>query len=237
LPRNLGAEALKQSLYNRCGKRVLDASLSLLGLIVLAPLFLICAVVIKFSSRGTVFFRQVRTGLEGEAFRLYKFRSMVCRPPGQESLLTASDDPRVTPVGSWLRKTKIDELPQLINVLLGQMSLVGPRPEVHRYTDKYTREQRRILSVRPGITGLASVAFASEEQLLAGQVDKERFYVTTLMPLKIELELEYCRDISLWGDLRILLQTLFAISGGPRPSAYPVENTPKPSQGAGGSAS
>jgi lipopolysaccharide/colanic/teichoic acid biosynthesis glycosyltransferase len=106
---------------------------------------------------------------------------------------------------------------------------------VPRYTDKYTSEQRRILSVRPGITGLASVALASEEQLLAGQVDKERFYVTTLMPLKIDMELKYCRDISLWGDLRILLQTLAAISGGPKPSPNSVENTSKLSQGTEGS--
>jgi lipopolysaccharide/colanic/teichoic acid biosynthesis glycosyltransferase len=208
----------------------LDASLSSLGLVVLSPLLLVCAVLIYFSSRGPVFFRQLRTGLEGDTFRLYKFRSMVCRPPGQESLLTAAGDPRITPVGSWLRKTKTDELPQLINVVLGQMSLVGPRPEVPRYTDKYTREQRRILSVRPGITGVASVAFASEEQLLAGQVDKERFYVTTLMPLKIDMELDYCRDISLWGDVRILLQTFFAVSIGPRPSPISVENSSKLSQ-------
>lgn len=208
----------------------MDATLSSLGLIVLAPLFFICAVLIKSGSRGPIFFRQLRTGLEGELFRLYKFRSMVCRPAGQESLLTASGDPRITPVGSWLRKTKIDELPQLINVVLGQMSLVGPRPEVPRYTDKYTREQRRILSVKPGITGLASVAFASEEQLLARQGDKERFYVTTLMPLKIDMELKYCRDISFWGDVRILLRTFSAISGGPRPSANSVENTSKLSQ-------
>jgi lipopolysaccharide/colanic/teichoic acid biosynthesis glycosyltransferase len=211
-------KSLKNSFYTRYGKRVLDAVLSSLGLIFLAPLFLVCGLLIKLSSRGPIFFRQVRTGLRGEPFRLYKFRSMVCRPPALESLLTASGDARITKVGNWLRKTKIDELPQLINVALGQMSLVGPRPEVPRYTDTYTREQRRVLSVLPGITGLASLAFSAEEQLLAGQLDKERFYVTTLMPLKIEIELQYCSKISLWGDLGILLQTLIAISGGPRPS-------------------
>ncbi len=225
---------MKHSLYTRFGKRVLDAVLSSVGLIFLAPLFLVCGLLIKFSSRGPIFFRQVRTGLRGEPFRLYKFRSMVCRPPAQESLLTASGDPRITKVGNWLRKTKIDELPQLINVALGQMSLVGPRPEVSRYTDTYTREQRRVLSVLPGVTGLASIAFSSEEQLLAGQPDKEHFYVTTLMPLKLEIDLHYCSQISFWGDLRILLQTLIAISGGPKPMQKPLRDPSSLSTGADG---
>ena len=183
---------------------------------------MLCGLLIKLSSPGPIFFRQIRTGLEGEPFRLFKFRSMICGPSAPESLLTASGDPRITKVGNWLRRGKIDELPQLINVVLGQMSLVGPRPEVPLYTDRYTREQRRILDVAPGITGLASIAFSSEELLLAGQKDKERFYVTTLMPLKINIELQYFRHISLWSDLRILLQTLFAISGGPRRALTPL---------------
>jgi lipopolysaccharide/colanic/teichoic acid biosynthesis glycosyltransferase len=206
---------MNESFYSRCGKRAFDAFLSSLGLLALSPLFLVCAILIKFSSPGPVFFRQQRTGLEGKPFRIYKFRSMFCRPNTQTSLLTSSGDPRVTPLGHWLRKTKIDELPQLFNVLLGNMSLVGPRPEVTLYTDKYTEEQRRIFSVRPGITGLASVTFSSEEQLLAGQADKEHYYVSTLMPFKVDLDLRYCRRVTLLGDLGLLLQTflkLFAAS-------------------------
>jgi lipopolysaccharide/colanic/teichoic acid biosynthesis glycosyltransferase len=208
---------LQNSFYVRYGKRACDAALSLAGLVALSPVFLVCAVLIKATSRGPVFFRQARTGLDGKPFRIFKFRSMFCRPQSEGSLLTASGDKRITPVGKWLRKTKADELPQLLNVLLGQMSLVGPRPEVSRYTDQYTKRQKGILSLRPGITGLASIAFSSEERVLAAQPDPEHFYLTTLMPLKVDMELQYSQRITFLGDLRILFQTFVAISGDSKP--------------------
>lgn len=214
-----------QSFYLQRGKRWLDLFLSSLGLFALSPWFLIWALLIRFSSPGPVFFRQVRTGLNGRQFRIFKFRTMFIRSDAHTCLLTASDDSRITPVGRWLRKTKIDELPQLINVVTGDMSLVGPRPEVPLYTNLYTQEQRRILSVKPGITGRASIAFAAEEKLLAGRADTEHFYVSILMPYKIEIELQYCRRISLLGDLRVLLETILKLFKRPVPFVIPDRYT------------
>ncbi|MGA2813049.1 MAG: sugar transferase [Candidatus Acidiferrum sp.] len=197
-----------QSFYARRAKRWCDLFFSLLGLVVLSPLFLVCALLIKLSSPGPVFFRQLRSGVEGRPFRIFKFRTMFTQGRAPSSLLTASGDSRITPAGRWLRNSKIDELPQLINVLTGDMSLVGPRPEVPRYTDRYSLQQREILRVKPGITSLASVAFSGEEKLLAAQEDKELFYVKILMPYKIALDLEHCRHITLAGDVRVLFQTM-----------------------------
>ena len=190
------------------GKRVFDVLASSLGLIVLFPLFLLLAVLIKLEDGGPVFFRQERVGHRGRIFRIWKFRTMVVNAEKLGGYLTIGRDPRITRVGYWLRKTKFDELPQLINVLLGEMSLVGPRPEVPKYVSFYTDEQRRVLELRPGITDPASIQFRDENELLANAADPERYYLEVVMPEKIRLNLEYAKQASFWTDFRIILKTL-----------------------------
>jgi len=199
------------SFYANRGKRILDLLASVIGLALLSPLFVVIGLLIKAAGRGPVFFRQVRVGQNGVPFRIYKFRSMTTSESGHSALLTSAKDPRVTPVGRWLRKSKLDELPQLINVFLGQMSRVGPRPEVPRYCALYTEEERQTLAVRPGITGLVAMINVGEEELLASQSDQEEFYRTVLMPAKLRIEAAYCRRIRFWEDLRILFGTFFKI--------------------------
>ncbi|MEH8116285.1 sugar transferase [Aeromonas allosaccharophila] len=192
-------------------KRLFDVVCSLLGLIVLLPLFLIVAVWIRMDSKGPVFFRQVRVGLNGIPFRIHKFRTMVLN---SESVgrLTVGDDSRVTRSGRFLRKFKIDELPQLIDVVVGNMSLVGPRPEVQEFIDCYPREVRReVLSVRPGITDLASIEMVDENEILAGYSDSKRAYIEHILPIKQRYYLEYVRKNSLCGDFILILKTLFKI--------------------------
>jgi lipopolysaccharide/colanic/teichoic acid biosynthesis glycosyltransferase len=199
---------MDETLYKRFGKRALDLAGSILGLMVLSPVMLIVAVLVKATSRGSVFFRQTRVGRYGRPFRIFKFRSMKGRASGPGALLTAAGDPRITPIGRFLRKTKLDELPQLINVLLGQMSLVGPRPEVPEYTAAYSPEQRRILREKPGITSPAAMAHLREEELLAAQPDKHNFYLMYLLPAKLNIDLKYCTDISLIVDVKCILATV-----------------------------
>lgn len=199
---------LKRPFYLHYGKRWFDAIVALVGLILLSPLLLAVAIAVRLDSRGPSFFLQERTGRFGKAFRIIKFRSMRLAVKGEASLITAAGDSRVTPVGRWLRNCKIDELPQLFNVLLGSMSLVGPRPEVPKYTRLYTAEQRRVFLVRPGITSPAALACVNEEEILARQVDPEGFYTTCLMPAKLELDLAYCGSVSLRQDVSLIGQTL-----------------------------
>lgn len=198
---------MRETLYCSVGKRCFDTGLAFFALILLLPLFLITAIAIKLSSRGPVFFRQMRVGRYGRPFNILKFRTM--RPSGEArgSLLTAAGDPRVTTVGQWLRKTKIDELPQLMNVIYGDMSLVGPRPEVPEYAASYTERQRQILSAKPGITGPAANTYIDEEQLLANQPDKEAFYLNTVLPAKLEYDIAYCERVQFRTDLFIIWQT------------------------------
>jgi lipopolysaccharide/colanic/teichoic acid biosynthesis glycosyltransferase len=189
-------------------KRALDILVAMVALVVLWPLLLIIAVLVAVSSPGGVFFRQARVGRGGTEFRLVKFRTM---RPGSEAggqLTVGARDPRITPVGRWLRRTKLDELPQLWNVLVGEMSLVGPRPEVPRYVALYTEAQRQVLRVRPGLTGPASLAYIDEHALLARSTDPQRTYVEEIMPAKLELDLRYVREHNLLLDLRIMLGTL-----------------------------
>lgn len=178
-----------------------------LGLIVLSPLFVVLAIWIKADSKGPVFYRQVRVGRHNRDFRLYKFRSM--RPDSdKKGLITVGGhDPRVTRSGYYIRKYKLDELPQLINVFLGDMSLVGPRPEVRKYVDMYTPEQMRVLDVRPGITSLASIRYRNENDILAKASDPDRAYVTQVMPDKIAIDLEYVPKASLLTDIRLIFMT------------------------------
>ncbi len=188
-------------------KRTFDVVASGLGLIVLSPLFVVLAIWIKADSKGPVFYRQVRVGRHNRDFRLYKFRSM--RPDSdKKGLITVGGhDPRVTRSGYYIRKYKLDELPQLINVFLGNMSLVGPRPEVRKYVDMYTPEQMRVLDVRPGITSLASIRYRNENDILAKASDPDRAYVTQVMPDKIAIDLEYVPKASLLTDIRLIFMT------------------------------
>ena len=189
-------------------KRAFDILCSLLGLTVLSPVLLVVSVLVAVTSPGGVFFRQERIGKDGRPFRIFKFRSM--RKDNAGLKITTGNDSRITPVGRFLRKSKIDELPQLINVLVGDMSFVGPRPEVADYVNLYTPYQRQVLLVRPGITGLASIRFRNENDLLTASDDPNRTYVEQIMPRKIDLDLEYIPHDSVFYDIKLIFQT-FAV--------------------------
>lgn len=189
-------------------KRAFDILCSLLGLVVLSPVLLVVSVLVAVTSPGGVFFRQERIGKDGRPFRIFKFRSM--RKDNAGLKITTGNDSRITPVGRFLRKSKIDELPQLINVLAGDMSFVGPRPEVADYVNLYTPYQRQVLLVRPGITGLASIRFRNENDLLTASDDPNRTYVEQIMPRKIDLDLEYIPHASVFYDIKLIFQT-FAV--------------------------
>ena len=187
-------------------KRIFDFVFAALGLILLAPLFLLIAVLIKLDSRGPVFYRGVRIGLHGRSFRIFRFRTM--RPDAEQvgSNVTAHRDPRITRVGRWLRPAKLDELPQLLNVLKGEMSIVGPRPEVEEHTAAYSPEERIILSVRPGITDHASIRFYKLNELL-GSEDPNQIFIEKYRAEKNRLRVAYVQRQSFWGDLGIILRT------------------------------
>ena len=189
-------------------KRIFDIVVSFVGLVILSPLFLILAIAIARDSKGPVFFKQTRVGRNEVPFKIYKFRTMVEDAEARGMQLTVGDDSRITKVGTFLRKTKIDELPQLINVFKGEMSFVGPRPEVPKYVGLYTEDQRQVLMVRPGITDLASIEYRNESELLATADNPEKVYIEEVMPRKIELNKEYIRNMSLVSDMRIILKTI-----------------------------
>jgi len=205
------APPMTQSFYSRTAKRWFDAACALFGLVVLSPLLFVVAFFVKLTSRGPAFFRQVRVGQFGRPFQIFKFRTMKESPSGSGSLLTAEGDARITPFGKWLRKSKVDELPQLVNVLLGDMSLVGPRPEVPRYAGEYTDRQKKILVLKPGITGRTANIYVYEEQLFRGHADKETFYLTTILPAKLEIDIAYCESVSFTEDVKLIIQTLWKI--------------------------
>ena len=188
-------------------KRLFDITASGLGLLVLSPLFLILAVWIKLDSPGPVFYRQVRVGRGNKDFRLFKFRSMRVGSDKKGLITVGGHDPRVTRSGYYIRKYKLDELPQLINVFIGDMSLVGPRPEVRKYVDLYTPEQLRVLDVRPGITDMASIRYRNENELLEQAADPEQYYRDVVMQDKLRINLEYVADHSFIKDLKIIFMT------------------------------
>ena len=191
--------------------RFFDILFSGLGLLVLSPLFLVLYVLICLESRGGGFYSQERTGKDGVPFRLYKFRSMR-RDADKGGLITiGGHDPRITRTGYFIRKYKLDELPQLWNVFTGDMSLVGPRPEVAQYTDLYTEEQLRVLSVRPGITDYASIEYVDENEILGRAADPDRAYVEQIMPAKIRLNMKYIDNRSVKEYFKIILLTLWSI--------------------------
>ncbi len=192
-------------------KRVFDLICSLLGLIMLTPFLLVIALLIKLGDGGPVFFYQERVGYRGRLFRICKFRTMVPSAGHAGGQLTVGNDSRVTRTGYLLRKTKLDELPQLINVLVGEMSLVGPRPEVPRYVAFYNQEQREVLNLMPGITDLASIKYRDESSLLAQSADPEKTYIQEIMPRKIQINLAYARDATLLNDIGVIISTFAAI--------------------------
>ena len=188
-------------------KRIFDTTLSLFGLIILLPFMLIIAILIKIDSKGPVFFKQIRVTKNGKEFKIFKYRTMRVGSD-KYSQITVGKDERITKIGSFLRKYKLDEIPQLINVLIGDMSLVGPRPEVPKYVVLYTDEQKEILKVRAGITDYASIEFSDENDLLALEEDPEKAYIEKIMPKKIELNKKYLSEISVLTDIKIILLTI-----------------------------
>lgn len=192
-------------------KRLFDIVASGLGLIVLSPLFLILAIWIKLDSKGPVFYRQVRVGYKNKDFRIFKFRSMRVDADKGSLVTIGGRDPRVTKSGYWIRKFKLDELPQLINVFIGDMSLVGPRPEVRHYVDYWTPEQMHVLDVRPGITDPASIKFRNENELMEKAEAPEKYYIEVIMQEKIKLYLEYVEKHSFWYDLGLIFKTFWVI--------------------------
>jgi lipopolysaccharide/colanic/teichoic acid biosynthesis glycosyltransferase len=202
-------------------KRAFDLCGAAVGLVVLLPLFAAIALAITVSDGGPVFFRQVRVGRNGRPFKMLKFRTMVPDAERLGGLLTVGGDPRVTPMGAWLRRHKLDELPQLLNVLVGDMSLVGPRPEVPKYVALYTPAQRRVLDLTPGITDPGSLAYVNESELLANSAEPERTYVLHVMPDKLRRNLEYAAVASVWTDLGVILSTVRNLVRAPTPDARP----------------
>ncbi len=192
-------------------KRVFDLIFSLFGIAVLLPVYLIIALLISVDSKGGVIYRQERTGKEGKTFRVLKFRTMRPDSFNKGALTVGSRDPRITNIGYYLRKYKLDELPQLFNVLWGEMSFVGPRPEVKKYTDLYTKEQQKVLQVRPGITDYASIKYRNENDLLSASEDPEKLYIEEIMPEKLNLNLKYINDNNVFKDIKIIFDTFHAI--------------------------
>ena len=192
-------------------KRVFDVMASGLGLLLLSPLFLIIAIWVKTDSPGPVFYRQTRVGRGNRDFRLFKFRSMRVGSDKKGLITVGGRDPRVTRSGYYIRKYKLDELPQLINVFIGDMSLVGPRPEVRKYVDLYTPEQLHVLDVRPGITDLASIRYRNENELLEQAADPEQYYREVVMQDKLRINSEYIADRSFFKDIKIIFLTFWAI--------------------------
>lgn len=200
--------AFPKSFYLNFGKSALDIFLATAGLILLSPVLGLVACCIKLTSRGPVLFRQIRIGKDGCPFQILKFRSMMIQARKRDLKITVAGDPRVTAIGKVLRCFKVDELPQLWNVIRGDMSLVGPRPEVPAFVELYTPEQRMVLSARPGITDPASLAYRHEEEILADQGDPERFYRTQILPDKLARNSAYLQKVTFRNDVRIILRTV-----------------------------
>jgi len=189
-------------------KRFLEILFSLLSLTLLSPLFLIIAFLIKIDSKGGAFYIQKRVGKNNKDFNLIKFRTMFVKSDRQGLLTVGEKDNRITGMGKWLRKYKIDELPQLINILKGEMSFVGPRPEVRKYVELYDDHQKQVLSVKPGLTDYASLEYVNENKILAGFSDPEKAYIEQIMPAKLELNLQYIKEHGLLADIKIIIKTL-----------------------------
>jgi lipopolysaccharide/colanic/teichoic acid biosynthesis glycosyltransferase len=194
-------------------KRLFDIIASLTGIIILSPVFLLISLAIVITSGFPVFYLQTRVGKNNKDFKLFKFRSMANNSDKKGLLTVGGRDPRITPVGYFIRKFKLDELPQLFNVLFGSMSLVGPRPEVRKYVEMYNEEQKKVLSVQPGITDYASIDYINENELLAKSSDPEETYIKEVMPAKLQLNLKYINEAGLGTDLKLIFKTIGKIFG------------------------
>lgn len=204
-------EVLRKKKLQLYFKRIFDIIVSIIGLVVLAPFFLIIGIIIKLDSTGPIFFKQVRVCKAGEKFEIYKFRTMVEDAEKKGMQITVGEDNRITNLGKFIRNYKIDELPQLINVLKGDMSFVGPRPEVPKYVELYNDEQKNILKVRPGITDIASIEYRDENKLLSKSDNPQKTYIEEIMPRKIELNLLYIRNFSVWYDIKLICKTIIKV--------------------------
>lgn len=189
-------------------KRIFDILMAIVGLILLSPVFLLLWILVMYDSKGGVIYRQIRVGKNMEDFQLYKFRTMYVHAADQNLITVGNHDARITKIGYWLRKYKLDELPQLLNILKGHMSFVGPRPEVRKYVNMYNDEQRKVLSVKPGITDWASIQFYNENQLLANSDDPESYYIHQLFPLKLIQNLRYIKHNNILIDIKIIFLTI-----------------------------
>ena len=198
-------------MYKKYGKRIFDVTASVIGGLILLPVIIPIALWIKLSSKGPLFYIQKRVGRDFKEFNLYKFRSMIVDADRQGPSVTSGDDPRITKVGKIIRRTKIDELPQLLNVLKGDMSLVGPRPEVMKFVEQKREAYKKVLSVKPGITDNAAIEFRDEETIMEQYEDKEKAYIDIVLPQKIELYYEYIDNISFFNDIKLILRTLKVI--------------------------
>jgi len=192
-------------------KRIFDIVFSISGLILLSPVLIVIAILIRFDSKGPVLYKQTRVGRNNKDFKLLKFRTMNSDSDSKGLLTVGGRDPRITKTGYYLRKFKLDEFPQLINVLYGEMSFVGPRPEVRKYVDLYTEDQKKVLDVSPGITDVASIKYKNENDLLEKAEDPEKYYIEKIMPDKIKLNLEYINERSFFKDFKVILRTLSAV--------------------------
>jgi len=188
--------------------------LAIFAIIIASPFLIILGLLVKLTSKGSVFYRQVRIGRGGKPFKIFKFRTMISDADKKGLSITVGDDKRITKVGRLLRKTKMDELPQFFNILIGQMSFVGPRPEVEKYVNMYTEEQKLILNIRPGITDYASICFRNESELLAQSDNPEEEYINNIMPLKIKYNLKYMQEVGILTDIKIIFMTLWTVVGG-----------------------
>lgn len=203
--------------YGSCFKRVIDIAFAFWGFVILSPILVFFALRIKIEDGGPVFYRGERVGLEGKLFRIFKFRTMVMNADKIGGSSTSDDDPRITQVGRFLRKYKLDELPQLINVLVGDMSLVGPRPQVKWAVDRYSKEERIILNFRPGVTDYASLFFSNEGEILKGSKNPDHDYLEKIHPIKMNLAMKYVQNHSLLVDIKIIFKTIAMVvkrSGG-----------------------
>ena len=204
-------DMLNKRKFSLCCKRVFDIVVSFIILLLLSPFLLLLAIAIKLDSKGPVFYRQVRVGRYNRDFKIFKFRTMVQNADKIGPPLTVGDDPRVTRMGRFIRKLRLDEFSQLLNVLDGSMSLVGPRPEVRKYVEAYTPEYMATLLIRPGITATSSIAFKDEDRLLNAAENPEQVYIEQILPPKMAYNLEYMKNITLLNDIKIMFQTVGAV--------------------------
>lgn len=197
--------------FNEILKRIFDLLVSFMGIVILSPVFIIASIAIKLDSKGKILFLQKRVGRYGKEFNIYKFRTMVTDAEKMGKQITVGKDSRITKVGAFLRKFKIDELPQLFNVFKGDMSLVGPRPEVPKYVSLYNEEQRRVLEVRPGITDMASLRYKDENDILGNVENPEEYYINIIMKDKLNLNLEYIEKSNIFFDIYLIIKTIIKI--------------------------